>query len=310
MKKIFIISCLVLGLFGLWQIKLTVFAEGGTGSIPDSGATSRIKAAYDWLVGKGLNYGSTDAPDWDSTTTYPWGTWWNRLMESAAWEPDGTATASSVTTGLTFYAGNGDRTIKTGTRDAPIDYSLQQYSARDDYGGPNGSGAEDYQGEEATWTDKTAGGNTVWKDERTGLSWTGDLGAKLNQFQLSTCAFFDAARKDYDGTDVGVGNLQCGPAADAINYCALLGNSTPYGGYSDWYLPSQKELMQAYIDGMYNKAGTTLADAATFTTTSYFWSSSEKSNDGTGAWYVGLSYGATHDNDKGNSSSVRCVRRD
>jgi hypothetical protein len=187
---------------------------------------------------------------------------------------------------------------------------LQQYSARDDYGGPNGSGAEDYQGEEATWTDKTAGGNTVWKDERTGLSWTGNLGSKLNQFELSTCAFFDAAREDYDGTDVGVGNLQCGPAANAINYCALLGNSTPYGGYSDWYLPSQKELMQAYIDGMYNKAGTTLTTAAAFTTTSYFWSSSEESVDATFAWRVLLSGGYTYFVDKGVSGNVRCVRRD
>jgi len=114
MKKIFIISCLILGLFGLWQVKLIVFAET-SGSSPESGTSSRIKTAYDWLVAKGTNYGSTDAPDWDSATTYPWGTWWNRIMESAAWEPEGSATETDVLSDKTFYSGSNNRTVKTGT---------------------------------------------------------------------------------------------------------------------------------------------------------------------------------------------------
>ena len=71
MKKIFIISIismLILGLFGLWQMGVNVLAEQ-SGSSPESNASSRIKTAYDWLVAKGSNYGSTDAADW----TNNWG---------------------------------------------------------------------------------------------------------------------------------------------------------------------------------------------------------------------------------------------
>lgn len=111
MKKTAIYLCSIfLALFGLWQVNNVVFAEQ-SGSSPESGSTSHIKEAYDWLVAKGANYGATNAADWSTS----WGTNWDRIMEAAAWEPDGTATAALVPTGLTFYAGNGDRTIKRHT---------------------------------------------------------------------------------------------------------------------------------------------------------------------------------------------------
>ncbi len=92
------------------QIKTFVFAEQ-SGSSPESGVASRISEAYDWLLGKGDNYGLTDAADWVND----WGARWNRIMEAAAWDPDGTATESSVPSGLTFYAGGNDRTQRIGT---------------------------------------------------------------------------------------------------------------------------------------------------------------------------------------------------
>lgn len=67
MKKIFIVSCLILSLFGLFQLTMEVFAEGGYGSIPTSGATSRIKVIDDALVV--LGFGTSESGAWGD-----WGT--------------------------------------------------------------------------------------------------------------------------------------------------------------------------------------------------------------------------------------------
>jgi hypothetical protein len=106
-----------------------------------------------------------------------------------------------------------------------------------------------------------------------------------------------------------VGNLNCGPAADAINYCATL----TYAGRSDWYLPSQKELLMAYIDGMMNKAGTTLTNAAAFTTANITWSSSEVSGNTARAWdvLIGNGYSDSITNKSSTATiATRCVSRD
>lgn len=299
MNKITLISYIVIfSLVSLVVVKTTVQAEK-SGSSPESGATSRIKTAYDWLVAKGANYGATDASDWSNN----WGSMWNRIMESAAWEPDGTATEADVASTKTFYAGNGDRTIKTGTALPAVDFTNQQYSSRDDYGGPNGSGAEDYQGEESTWTNPAT---NVWKDSRTGVYWSASQGSMTNSFtaiSLATCNFFTTTpRGAYDGLD-----NDCGVA---INYCGTLNLASGGTSSTDWYLPSQKELQQAYIDGMYNKAGTNLTNAAAFTTTSLFWSSTEVSDNPDYAWGVHLVSGTTGTNGKDSGTSFRCVRRD
>lgn len=312
---------LFLATFGLWQIGSTVFAEK-SGSSPESGATSRIKTAYDWLVAKGTNYGATDASDWSNN----WGSMWNRIMESAAWEPDGTAEASQVVSGETFYAGNGDRTIKTGTLtlsgnattgdvatgktfysnsltkltgSAPpaFDYSTQSKVIWDDY--KNGGSADgDNAGEESAWSN-TAGTATtgVWKDSRTGLYWSNSQGFLSNSFTEATCDYFSTTpRGSYTGADGDCGN--------AINYCANLNLAAGGTSSTDWYLPSQKELMQAYLNGIYNQTNTT------FATTSDFWSSAEASDNPANAWLVYLSHGSTGNYGKVNALSVRCVRRD
>jgi len=87
------IVCLIIIVLGFYQITRTVTAEQ-SGSSPESGSDSRITTAYDDLVAKGDNYGSTDADDWAND----WGINWNRIMEAAFWEPDGTATTGTVFT--------------------------------------------------------------------------------------------------------------------------------------------------------------------------------------------------------------------
>jgi len=285
-----------------------VFAEQA-GLSPESGATSRIKTAYDWLVAKGANYGATDAADWSNN----WGSMWNRIMESAAWEPDGTATEADVASTKTFYAGNGDRTIKTGTAPPAIDwstFSLQDYDDcrgnEDCTGNPDED--EDTIAEESTWLNTAGSAITgVWRDSRTGLYWSADQGSMTNLFTRTQtnpgvydCPFFDSSpRGAYTG-----GDADCGVA---INYCAALDLVSGGSSNTDWYLPSQKELMIAYINGMYNQ---TDPDFTIGPDWNYFWSSTELSGEPTYAWLMWVDNGYTVYTIKANGFSVRCVRRD
>jgi hypothetical protein len=130
-----------------------------------------------------------------------------------------------------------------------------------------------------------------------------------NSFTYSSCDFFSSSpRGSYDGSDEDCGN--------AINWCADL----VLGGRSNWYLPTQKELMMAYIDGMYNQAGETWEDAASFTLglpSSFLvhesgnWSSTEASDEPGNAWRIFLMTGYSIADGKSNASiGVRCVSRD
>lgn len=187
MKKFFFAVILFLSLGAFGAIKTPVLAEQ-SGSSPDSGGSSRILEIYDWLVAKGANYGATNAADWGSS----WGTLWDRIMEAAAWEPDGTATAAEVPLSLTYHAGNNDRTLQTGTLYS--NWGLQDYddvkcteNNRETNNACSAGNAE-YIGEEGTWTLKASGGtavsvtdnsvtltiasNRVYMDNRTKLYWS------------------------------------------------------------------------------------------------------------------------------------------
>jgi len=264
-----------------------------TGSSPESGATSKLKQGYDFLVSKGTNYGDSQPSDWPFSIT---STYWKRILYSALWSPDGTAAESDVVSGKTFYSNS--RTKKTGTME-PMDFSPEQYVQYDD------AHASDYTGEESTWIKtSSASGANVYQDTRTGLYWSSSIGSYTNSFSSPStgkCDFFSATpRSSYgtSGTDPDCGN--------AINACAVLSLSSKDGqsADTDWYLPSQKELKWAYKDGIYNQT------SSSFTTTSNFWSSTEYSGNSTIAWCEFLSNGYASDNFKTSSYAVRCVRRD
>ena len=329
---------LFLALFGLSQIKLTVFAEQ-SGSSPESGSTSRIKTGYDWLVAKGTNYGETDAADW----TNDYGSYWNRIMEAAAWEPEGTTDAALVPIGYTFYAGNGDRTIKTGTLFQT--WELQDY---DDLNCANNNGEtetacaagdSEYRDEEGTWTLKASGGtaasvtdnavsqslvsNIVYMDNRTKLYWTDrSTNALDNEF-----AFIDGSdRTNPSGNScnfnsAGTANAYCDNQdplsaytedndVSVADFCLNLqldgdnadGDSDGLTGMeTDWRLPTQKELMQAYINGVSNNLPNS---------NNNYWSSTERYNSQSAAWFVNLGFGLTNNSNKTNAIYAACVRRD
>ncbi len=82
----------------------------------------------------------------------------------------------------------------------------------------------------------------------------------------------------------------------AGNYAASICAALTFGGYTDWYLPSENELNQLYLNRV---------AIGGFYTYSY-WSSSEYSN--TGAWYQDFIEGDQGYDVKSPTRAVRAVR--
>lgn len=224
---------------------------------------------------------------------------------TGTWTFLGDAAVDQVLEGKKFYSNSGTLLTGTYTPPTPIDFSNMQYSTYDDYAGGDylgwgGTLTDDYQGEESEWSNMSVGEDIAWRDERTGVYWSAHQGTMSNIFTMASCDYFTSIpRSSYDGSD-----SDCGLA---INYCATL----DFAGRTDWYLPSQKELMQAYIDGIYNQAGIDEASAAAFVTDNYYWSSSEVSGSSNFAWLVSLYNGRADDVGKtATDVGVRCVSRD
>ncbi|MFA7142604.1 MAG: DUF1566 domain-containing protein [Candidatus Dojkabacteria bacterium] len=262
-------------LLGTYVVSTTLAEQSGES--PDSGEDSVLMDTYNTL--SGLGYG---------TETGGNGAVWNRIISSANWLPDGTVTEETVVSGYTFY--DESRTEKTGTLDFP-NYEAQSLQAKDF----RDSNASDSW---STWT-KTNASPEVWYDWRTGLYWSAGQGSMTNDFTIGLCDFFTTTpRSDYDGSDGNCGN--------AINECATLSLDADGDTVADssWYLPTQAELMQAYLNGIY------LSTSTSWVTTSYFWSSTEHQSASSYAWYAYLYYGFTATTSKSNGYSVRCVLRD
>ena len=92
--------------------------------------------------------------------------------------------------------------------------------------------------------------------------------------------------------------------SQAINICDALS----FNGQTDWRLPTQKELMEAYTHGIRSAASTYWMTESNMYN-SYFWSGSSVSNYPDNAWFVNFAEGYTYFNYKANPSyQVVCVR--
>lgn len=269
----------LIGLFALVLItgavsfKLNYAKAEQSGSTPESGSTSRILTIYNSLVA--LGNGADAAGGWGD-----WGAKWNRIRSAAEWMPSGNAdVALDVRSGKTFFKDS--RTEQTGTYPAPGPCSTQQY--HDNYGAPVTQTTNCTDTVAWTVPSPVVTGDDK-KDPRTGIVWS-----QLLRNNAGTVEFSAAANStwSWDGTtdpdNIAVG----GKTASAL--CSERGNG--------WRLPTQKELMQAYIDGSYFN----LTQPSNL-----FWSATE--NDSTNAWYVTLYSGYTSFNIKTGSHQVRCVR--
>ena len=187
----------------------------------ESGSISYIKSLYTGLQTSG--YGSDSA-------TPDWGAYWNRIKTAAQWVPTGTVTAADVVSGKTFY--NNNRTLQTGTLPAPGNCSTQQYY--DSYGAPVTQTTNCTNS--VSWTVPSGSiAGTEKQDPISGLIWSNALLRSGSTVVFSSTAntvwSWDASADD----NKAVGNKT------AITLCSGMGNG--------WRLPTQKELMQAYIDG-------------------------------------------------------------
>jgi len=280
MKKITRLETMLLVLIaviGLATFVVSRTLAEQTGGSPDSGEDSVLTEVYDELVdlGYGVETGSL-------------GTIWNRIYSSATWIPESGITSDQVLDGIEYYEGG--RNLLTGSMSL-TPYEGQALQQRDD------RDSTDW-GDAGEWT-QTNTSAEVWKDDITGLYWSPIQDSLQNDFDRSTCDFFTSdPRGSYDGSD--------DTCHQAINECANLELATHTGdaAKTTWYLPSQKELMQAYVHGIYKKTNTTWVG------TTQHWSSTENQTLHSHAWFTILAHGLTSFTNKTTSYSVRCVLRD
>ena len=164
----------------------------------------------------------------------------------------------------------------------PTSCSTQQY--HDSYGAPVTQSSNCTSQYVWTVAEPAVDGDDK-KDPLTGLVWSKYL---RNNGGTVEFASLGGSTWSWDGT-TNANSIAVG-GKTAKELCSERGNG--------WRLPTQKELMQAYITGSY------------FNLTNpshYFWSAAEYS--ASSAWYVSLTNGTTYDYGKStNSNYVRCVR--
>ena len=201
-------------------------------------------------------------------------------------------------------------------------YSLQKNQVYDDLNCANNDGEAsttcaagdaEYTGEESQWsssTDPALAGTLVatgkvYRDLRTGLYWADSYDTVSNNNTPDTLT--NSFTIGTGCTDADINNGTClqdnyQVKGNAIQYCLNLSLDATGDGTdeTDWYLPSQKELMQAYLDGANNN----------FPHANYWYGSSTEYYSITGnAWSIGPYYGITDYVAESNGHYVRCVRR-
>ncbi|KKW31358.1 MAG: hypothetical protein UY74_C0016G0015 [Candidatus Kaiserbacteria bacterium GW2011_GWC2_52_8b] len=142
------------------------------------------------------------------------------------------------------------------------------------------SGADNYCGTGDAFADM--------KDNSTGLIWSKPCSGS----GCSTSAEPAGTTYSWDNSAVNNNSLT------ASELCSQDLGTTHDAG---WYLPHQKQLMQAYIDGSYGNVEATGVNR-------YYWSATTVSYNTANAWNTYLSFGYTYYTAKTNASYVRCVR--
>ena len=234
------------------------------------------------ILGVAGNYGTTCATDGaqdcmvSSSSTFKAA----NVSGITAWDIRAGKTLAAIGGSLVFYKNMANTSVFNRTSGTGAAAGADIYDTIDDYNANAGSpfipqtnpwgGVIVAPG--SNWTTVTApcdgSGACVLRDETTGLLW----------------AKADTTTRNWE---------------NAISYCAGLN----YGGYSSgWRLPSQKELMQAYVDGIWtNKTKLSLQ-------INYYWSSSTLSDNTSFAWIVLPNYGLTTNSAKTTTTYVLCVR--
>lgn len=239
---------------------------------------------------------------------------------------DADLVASNIVSGVNIFG-------VAGTYSGFADWSNQKNVRWDDWiysGGTTGSPFNEYTGEESTWSQTASGGtaasvtdnsvtialasNVVIRDSRTGLYWTDKTATTVdNEFRYDAtgqCNFTDSGTANSycdnqdplnaysEDNDVSANDFCLNLQLDADNADSDSNGLT--GVETDWRLPTQKELLQAYIDGSANH----LTNPST-----NFWSSTEHYSGATWAWQVVLDTGTGSAVSKAATSRYACCVR-
>ena len=207
-----------------------------------------------------------------------------------AWDLRKGRTAGGIAGEITFYKNMIDlATFNRTTGTGAWPYGADVYSTIDDH---NNGGAFPTMKPSGYW------------DQATGANWLRDPVSDTNTDGLcndADCVYTDRITGLFWArADAITRNWE-----NAITYCDGL-NGSNFGGYgTGWRLPTQKELQQGYVNGVWSQKHVTKLNL----TTSYYWSSSTRSNSTSFGWRVGLSQGYTFANTtKTGSNYVVCVR--
>jgi len=162
---------------------------------------------------------------------------------------------------------------------------------------------------ETEWTPCTLGNNYCGtgdegadaKDEATGLVWSYPLhgvgGTTFDTSDQATLTTGCPGNCAYRNTDTYYSWDNSNENNNSMTAQALCQSKG-----ENWYLPHQKQLMQAYIDGSYGNLEPIGVGRD-------YWSATTFSGDEAGAWYVYLSVGYSDGDDKsGGGGLIRCVQ--
>ena len=96
--------------------------------------------------------------------------------------------------------------------------------------------------------------------------------------------------------------------ATSTSYAAGLARAYTGGGYTDWFLPSRNEAYQMFINKALINNTAAANSGSDLTEDAEYWSSSEKNNNVTLAYWFEISNGSSGVTSKGTTYNVRAVR--
>jgi len=204
---------------------------------------------------------------------------------------------------VTIRSGSIDqRNGSAGSTVSDYEFYTKENGGVDDYNDGQDIPADSFS---ENWTNCTADNNycgtndvnAIYRDDHTNLVWSDylDSGEEHTWFWVNNCYEPETAENPGTCSADGDDACQCVKKTSSKTGCEALGDG-------NWRVPTQKELMQAYIDGSWGIRSDFL-DAGNL-----FWSATTKSNDTHGAWGVALNYGYTPYNAKTTEYDSRCVR--
>lgn len=199
-------------------------------------------------------------------------------------------TVGGVVGNISFYKNMANTAYFNRTTGTGASASIDSYDTIDDF---NNAGAFPTQ-------------NNVGWDQATGVNWildpANDTGVGGGVAADGICNGTEACvyKDQITGLIWARGDATLRNWETAITYCEGLTS----GGYTDWRLPTQKELLQGYTDGIWSQNTPTKLNLSA----NYFWTATTSASTTTFAWVTYLDDGSMATVTKTNTYQSICIR--